>query len=380
MTSLKSLPFIVLSLNCLLANAETLRVGPQHVLKKPGEAAAIAKDGDTIEIEAGEYPGDSTVWRANNLIIRGIGKIRAHMSAGPKLAQDKAIWVIKGDNTTVESIEFSGAKVEDRNGAGIRQEGAGLVVKNSYFHHNQNGILSGANLQSDILVEHSEFFANGHGDGYSHNIYIGEVNSFTLRFSYSHGAYIGHQVKSRAKENYILYNLLADNADGQSSYLLDLPNGGLSLVIGNIFQQGYDTENSTFFSYGMEKELHSNSALYVTSNTFVNKKDTGFFINASRFHSAAIVANNIFAGKGRLDMGAGTRFSANISAKSFDFEARGNNLFALPKDSPAIDAGKIPESPKNVKLVPEYQYQYPTGREKRLENGALDIGAYEYTR
>ena len=50
----------------------------------------------------------------------------------------------------VERIEFSGAKVGGRNGAGIRLEGADLTIRDSYFHHNQMGLLTGRNPDSRL--------------------------------------------------------------------------------------------------------------------------------------------------------------------------------------------------------------------------------------
>src|SRR5262245_22116562 len=157
-----------------------IRVGPGRELAKPSAAAKIARDGDVIEIDAGTYDGDAASWTQNGLTIRGIGG-RAHLRANGANAEGQASWVIKGANPTIENVEFSGATVGDGNGAGIRQEGAGLVVRNSYFHHNQNGILTSSNKASDIVIEYSEFAHNGTGDGSTHNIYIGEVKSFTLR-------------------------------------------------------------------------------------------------------------------------------------------------------------------------------------------------------
>ena len=162
----------------------TLLVGPGRTNANPSDAAGAAQDGDVIEIDAGTYVGDVAIWWANNLTIRGVGGY-AHLEANGQHAQGKAIWVIKGNNTTVENIEFSGATVADRNGAGIRQEGAGLTVRHCYFHDNENGILGGA---GDIVIEYSEFAKNGFGDGYSHNMYISNAASFTLRHSYSHHA------------------------------------------------------------------------------------------------------------------------------------------------------------------------------------------------
>lgn len=47
----------------------------------------------------------------------------------------------------MEWIEFSGATVPDKNGAGIRQEGVPLTVRHCRFHDNENCILAG-----DVLV------------------------------------------------------------------------------------------------------------------------------------------------------------------------------------------------------------------------------------
>ena len=133
-----------------------LRVGPKREFKNPSEVADIVRNGDTVEIDAGTYVGDVAVWRHRNLMLRGVGG-RAHLKAGGEHAEGKAIWVIKGKNTTVESIEFSGAKVPDRNGAGIRQEGRHLVVRDCFFHDNENGILASPDPRSVIVVEHSIF-------------------------------------------------------------------------------------------------------------------------------------------------------------------------------------------------------------------------------
>jgi hypothetical protein len=80
-----------------------LWVGPGKPFQKPSQAAAAATDGATINIAAGNYSGDAAVWRANNLTLRGVGG-RAHLEANGAIAEGKALWVIKGANTTVENI------------------------------------------------------------------------------------------------------------------------------------------------------------------------------------------------------------------------------------------------------------------------------------
>lgn len=46
-----------------------------------------------------------------------------HLHADGAHAEGKAIWVLKEANALVDGIQFSGASVSDRNGAGIRAEG-----------------------------------------------------------------------------------------------------------------------------------------------------------------------------------------------------------------------------------------------------------------
>src|SRR5690349_12422934 len=74
--------------------ARVLQVGMGKAFSVPSKAAAAAKDGDVVEIDAGTYRGDVAVWRANNLTIRGVGG-RPHLEAAGANAQGKAIWVIQ---------------------------------------------------------------------------------------------------------------------------------------------------------------------------------------------------------------------------------------------------------------------------------------------
>ena len=104
----------------------------------------------------------------------------------------------------------------------------------------------------EVLIERCVFAHNGAGDGFSHNIYIGHVRTFTLRFSYSHDSVRGHEVKSRASINRIEYNRLTDEDNGNSSYLIDLPEGGYGYVLGNVLEKGERTENPNAIAFASE--------------------------------------------------------------------------------------------------------------------------------
>jgi pectate lyase len=359
------------------ADARTLQVGSGKKYKTPCQAFESARNGDIIEIDAaGKYDGDVCTITANNLVIRGVNG-RPRIDAAGKDAQGKAIWVIAGNNTTVENIELSGCRVEDENGAGIRQEGTNLTVRNCYFHDNENGILSGKSADSEMLVENSEFARNGHGDGYSHNIYIGNVRKFTLRYCYFHNARGGHLVKSRAGENYILYNRLTDEAG--SSYEVDLPNGGIAYVIGNLIQQSPTPDNSSLLAFGEEGPV-TNSQLYVINNTFVNDYSTGLFVQVSRAVTrASVIVNNIFAGPGQICSQRNAIMSGNFSGGDPMFADRSNYDYRLKAGSPCLNSGtkSDPEVPILDSLMPKEQYVHPCRSEPRPVAGPIDIGAYE---
>ena len=178
--------------------AETLQVGPQRSLKTPSAAAARAKAGSIIEIDAGVYENDYSTWSQDSLTIRGTGGM-VHMKSNGLIPNGKAIWIIRGGNTEIENVEFSGAKVEDKNGAGIRHERGHLRLRNTFFHDNEFSILTGSEPDVRLcMLNRPEFGIKNAKTRYSHGIYVGALERFTIRDSHIMGTDQGHQIKSRA--------------------------------------------------------------------------------------------------------------------------------------------------------------------------------------
>ena len=346
--------------------------------------ANVVQNGDTIDIEADDYIGHDAlaVWNQNDLLIRGIGG-RPHLKANGAYIFGKGIWVLVGNNITVENIEFSKAEVPSENGAGIRLDGSGMTLRHCYFHHNENGILTNNTYAGHIFIEHCEFAYNGFGDGFTHNLYIGHCDKLTFQYNYSHHADIGHNLKSRADENIILYNRIMDEDTGNSSRLIDLSNGGFALVMGNLFMQGPNAENNNLISFGLEGLSNIGPhEIFVVNNTMINKRTAScIFLD---FNSSATVreaSNNIFAGTGVLSSNSLTASNNNYmdsNIANLQFEDEPSYNYHLEFDSPVIDGGLSLGTAGSYSLTPDFAYVHPVNYVDRLINGSLDIGAYEF--
>ncbi|HEV8015238.1 MAG TPA: right-handed parallel beta-helix repeat-containing protein [Stellaceae bacterium] len=375
------------------ASGRVLRVGPTRDIRTIHDAAAQAKDGDTIEIDAGTYTGDVATWHASNLTIRGMGG-RPHLVADGEAAEGKAIWVTAGNNIRIENIEFSGATVPDNNGAGIRAEGANLTVFNCYFHDNQEGILTSDDPTSDIVIDASAFVHNGTQSGQTHGIYIGHIRTLFVRGSVFQGTTIGHHIKTRADNDYILYNRILDFADGTASYSVDMSNGGRGYIIGNVIEKGPKADNFTFIAMAMEGPSLSAQELYVVGNTMVLDRSSGIFVH-SRSPGMAVVADNIMVGPGIALQGNGRLINnviAGGSSSGLDANGGGGNKvvrdigfvdpargdYHLKPGSPAIGAGVDMQQVNGFKLMPDYQNLYPLGVEPRPASNPPDDGAYRF--
>ena len=371
------------------ASAATLSVGPGKTYAKPCAAIAAAKDGDIIEITGNTtYSGDVCNIDRNNLTIRGVNG-RPKIDAAGKNMGGKGIWVVNGSNLVVDNVEMYGAKVADANGAAFRLQNTNFTLRNSFLHDNENGILANANANSDILIEYTEFGHNGHGDGQSHNLYIGHVKSLTFRYSFSHDANVGHNLKSRAEKNMIAYSRFSSlnsgqtgsTAAGKPSYEIDLPNAGESYLIGNVIQQPSSPSNSGMVAYGEEGATNASSNLYVINNTFLNDYSGGTFLFVSgKVPTPAVVQNNIFAGVGTFSTQATTIDKTNyrnaapgfVNRAAYDLHPTGSALVIGAASNPGT-------SPTGVSMVPVAQYKSTANGEGRPVSGTLDIGAYEAT-
>jgi hypothetical protein len=377
---------------CDFGQAKTWLVDPQGTYPTPYSVRNLISSGDTIHIKAALYQNQKQAYfTKDNLVFLGVDG-RPRIEGGSTLAANKngkALFAISGANCLIENIEFALAQVPDHNGAGIRQEGCDLTVRNCYFDGNQMGILGGNFTDCKVTIEHCVFKNNGSpkNPGFQHNIYINHIDTLLFQFNFTFDATAqGHELKSRARHNIILYNYIA-NFESIDSRNIDLPNGGTAIVMGNVIEQGKNSINTNIIAFGAEGLSNPGPHnVWVVNNTFVNRKSKGSFVQVKNGTDKLFLKNNILVGKktGGLLVGTPTTLDSatNWVSNSFIsplFDSTGGAKYSIKSISPCADQGASISIRVNGRLlVPAYEYLDTVQYKARFNDGKLDIGAYEY--
>ena len=118
---------------------------------------------------------------------------------------------------------------------------------------------------------------------------------------------------------------------GHDSYEVDIPNGGVGVVMGNVIEKGPNADNPTLLAYGEEGIDNPGSDLYVVDNTFVNDFTSGTFISVAA-GGTLTAHNNILYGPGT---------PSSTGALSADNLTGTDPLFVAPADLRLSPAGGL---------------------------------------
>ena len=363
-----------------------LRVGRKHEVKTLAEAAKRARDGDTVEVDAGEYRRDVAVWTQNDLTIRAAGG-RARLIASGGSAEGKAIFVVRGGRITVEGFDFEGTRVPSRNGAGIRFEAGQLTVRDCRFLDNEMGLLTCNEPQAELTVEASEFAHNKRLDGHNHQLYAGSIGKLTVRGSYFHHGYIGHLLKSRAALNHLFYNRFTDELGGTASYEVEFPNGGVAVLVGNVIQQSSTTENGIMLSMGAEGYTWPRHALVLIHNTLVdNRPVDGVFVRVmqgeGKYGAPVTIkaVNNLLVGNtGKLETAGPGEYRNNFNVDWDVFVRASREDYRLVPGSAFYGKAVDPGTFEGLPLRPTHECVHPRSA-AALDGGARHPGALQKVR
>jgi hypothetical protein len=168
-----------------------------------------------------------------------------------------------------------------------------------------------------------------------------------------------------------------DEDDGNSSYAIDISEGGRAYIIGNELHEGPLSVNHTMISFGAEKQDRIDQALYVLHNTFHNQNINTVFVK-NYTDADALVLNNLFAGAPGIMLQGSGRIDGFLTEGSLGLSDLKTYDYSLTRDSPAIDAGAVLPVIKGIDEIPSAEYVHRASARKRQLVWTPDIGAHEF--
>ncbi len=410
----KVLLLLVATLFCMgKSNATIWHVGSTQTYTLPSQVKNLVQDGDTVYFDAGIYTNDATKWNNKNLKLIGLGTNlnRTVIQYTGDIPNGKGIFVFETpgtcDNAYLENIVFDGAQVSDvngANGAAIRFQANNLTVNNCKFINCQNGILEGnaSVTTSNVIIQNSEFQNNGYQlqndptfSGYDHNLYVGSSADTLIVTNcyFHHPRGQANSLKTRAQRSYILYNLIDEESTGYGGWELNIAQGGLNILMGNIIIQGPTGANHGIIGY--DAAINALEDFYFVNNTVINQyagdikyfntvPSTGintFKVYNNIFASVSGASNTIFSANtpGVLDF-AKNIISSNYLTLGFanpstgDFSLTGTVTEAINKGTSAgTTAAAYSLTP--ISMCESYASLLLP---RTIIGGVIDIGAYEY--
>ena len=313
-----------------LAGEVDIAVGPGGQYQHLADAVAVANS-DTdpantyvINLAPGVYLNDFPDPISRPMTIQtdpSIAPTGAVLAANVALPNQKGILLTYAP-LTVRGIEITGAFIDDSlggNGAAIRdQQGAfdlgiptaSLTLDNVLIDNNQAGVLQGDDTAEVITIMNSQFINNGNPDQccFTHGAYINTAASLTVQGSMFCGQLIGHDIKSRAAQTIILNNQIYSAEGGppncqaaNTSFDIDVPNGGVTMIIGNTIVQGPSAQNNKMVEYGGEGLVYANNSATFATNTFISTANSIAIEDLSYLYVTpcipmVVAADNTFTG------------------------------------------------------------------------------------
>ena len=374
----------LLLLCCAVASqAASLVAGPTGTPLSLDEALAQARDGDTVELLPGEYRG-SVLLENRRLTVRGLGEKPPVVKGQDTVGNTRALWTVRGGEVTLQNLEFRGARSTDGGGSGVRQEGGRLTVLRCQFFDNEHGLLAANDEAAELRIESSVFGLAPHVvGGLYHLINVGRIGKLSITATRFQQGFEGHLIKSRARESFIGYNFVHDGVRGGASYEIELANGGVATVIGNVIAQGASSQNPVLVAYGTEGKAWDKNTLYLAHNTFINYAWTpAWFLRVFKDRlpegTEVHAINNLIVGPGMFWLGASGHFEGNRMATLGMLRDAGTYGFELPPGSVWRGSGVDPRNVAGKNLAPTAEFEWPAvAKPIKSDVSSWSPGAYQ---
>ena len=296
---------------------------------------------------------------------------------------------------------------KNNSGTGDNPLGGGMFIRNfskvhiAHCYFSDNSARWGGAIQvrenAHILIEHSTF-TNNYAEFSGAGIRAIDFSDPVIRFNHLYNNSVGsggaamyfYRSNALVMNNYI-HNNSSTSSGGAASMDNSMPMFINNLIVNNTAGNGGALHFTTLSHAKIINNTFSGNsasnggALYFSLSSNPDFINNIFWGNTSPFGSQVYIANdnsdpnfyNCIVQDGTLGFvgpGAAGNYTGiylnNINANPL-FEGSGSHPFAITENSPAVDAGRHDTTGLNL---PQFDF---IGN-PRIDNGIIDIGAYEY--
>ena len=411
----------------------TYRVGPARPYQSLQAVAGLLAGGDTVLVDGDTtYPGGVVFSQPGTttapILIRGV-RINGRR---PVITGGTNGIAFTTGSTAADHYIFESFEVRDATFRGVYHQAGDLTLRDLVVHHCNNGLMGADNGSGSLLLEYSEFYANGAGTS-AHQVYMAtdEIahpgSIFRMQHCYVHDGTGGNNIKSRSERNEIYYNWIEGAVYHELELIGPDPAGNVpaglkredSDIVGNVLRKRVTTTGSagTFFvtRFGGDGTGESKGRYRVVNNTVITGTSAAFRlfdglesvemhnnVFSSNAGAAAPIVRTAEAGWTAGEQISGQNnwvqsvlttipsgWTGTIAGSDPGFRNPAAGDFSPANGSPLINTGTSapstsPAFPFPLPLFPPGYHPpvhvplAPGGAETRSFAGLPDIGAFEY--
>lgn len=184
------------------------------------------------------------------------------------------------------------------------------------------------------------------------------------------GLHFGDQaLPNRPEAQNFLSPFIHDGIRGGASLEIDIAQGGIATVIGNVIGQGSETQNPVLLSYGSEEGGWDVNRLHLSHNTFINHGwMPAWFPRVHRANlppgTELVAVNNLLVGGGVFEWVNEGHFEGSQHVRRGQLSDVDTNAVELPPASGLRGSGVDPRRVRKLDLAPRAEFEWSLGRKE----------------
>ena len=160
-----------------------------------------------------------------------------------------------------------------------------------------------------------------------------------------------------------------DGIRGGASLEVDIAQGGIATVIGNVIGQGSETQNPVLLSYGSEEGGWDVNRLHLSHNTFINHGwMPAWFPRVHRANlppgTELVAVNNLLVGGGVFEWVNEGHFEGSQHVRRGQLSDVDTSAVELPPASGLRGSGVDPRRVRKLDLAPRAEFEWSLGRKE----------------